>query len=108
MPSANATASYPNATVAESMLTDAEGWARLTLLEKTMDANETYPVGNYSVETTYGIHSNETSVNMTGNQQTTLTLTDFVIPEFPSLVILLLLMTATSITTIAWRRKRFT
>jgi len=78
------------------------------LLEKMMNASGEYPVGDYTVEAAYEIHSNSTTVNMTGNQQTILTLEDFVIPEFPSLLILPLFTMATLLAAIAYRRKRFT
>jgi hypothetical protein len=105
VPSANVTATYPSATVAESKLTDANGWARLTLMEKMMNATGEYPIGNYTVEATYDIYSDETSVNMTENKQITLTLEDFVIPEFPSFLILPVFMIATLLALIVYRRK---
>jgi len=103
---ANVTAIYPNATVAESKSTDSNGWSRLTLMEKMMNATGEFPIGNYTVEATYDIYAGETSVNITGNQQTTLTLEDFVIPEFSSFLILPLFMFATLLAAVAYRRKR--
>ncbi len=105
VPSANVTASFPNATVAESKLTDANGRSRLTLMEKTMNASGEYPVGNYTVEATYDTYSANTSINLTENKQITLELEDFVIPEFPSPIILPLFITATLLIVIAHRRK---
>jgi len=107
VPSANVTAYYPNATIAESKLTGVNGWTRLTLLEKMMNATGDYPTGNYTVEATYDIYSNETTVNMTGNQQATLTLESFIIPEFSSLIILPLFMTLTLLAAFLYNRKRF-
>ncbi len=106
VPLANVTVTFPNATLAESKFTDAEGWARFTLLEKIMNVTGAYPVGNYTVEATYDTHSDATTVNMTQSQQITLTLTDFVIPEFPSLLIPPLFMIATLLAVIVYRRKR--
>jgi len=106
VPSANVTATYPNATVVESKLADANGWARLTLMEKMMNATGDYPVGNYTVEATYEIYSDATTVNMTENQQFTLTLADFVIPEFPSFLILPLFMIATLLAVIVYIKIR--
>ncbi|MCK4482455.1 carboxypeptidase regulatory-like domain-containing protein [Candidatus Bathyarchaeota archaeon] len=103
--SANVTVTYPNAIVAESKLTDANGWARLTLMEKMVNATGDYTVGNYTVEATYEIYSDQTTVNMTENQQITLTLEDFIIPEFPSFLILPLFMIITLLIVIAYRRK---
>jgi len=106
VPSANVTAVYPNATLAESKLTDSNGWTRLTLMEKIMNFTGEYLFENYTIKATYDIYSDETSVNMTGNQQTTLTLEDFVIPELPSLLILPLFMIASLLTAVAYRKKR--
>jgi hypothetical protein len=105
VPSSNVTVTFPNATLAESELTDVNGWARLTLLEKMMNATGEYPVGNYTVEATYDIYSDATTVNMTENQQTTLTLEDFIIPEFPSFLILPLFMIATLLAVIVYRKR---
>jgi len=107
VPSANVTAYYPNATIAESKLTDANGWTKLILLEKMMNATGDYPTGNYTVEATYDVYSSETTVNMTGNQQATLILESFIIPEFTSLVLLPLLMILTLLAAILHNRKRF-
>ncbi|MGD8566321.1 MAG: hypothetical protein PVF96_08245, partial [Candidatus Bathyarchaeota archaeon] len=52
-----------------------------------------YIIGNYTIEATYDIYSTSTSVNMTENKQITLKLEDFVIPEFPSTLILPIFMT---------------
>ena len=103
--SANVTATYPNATVVESKLADANGWARFTLLEKMMNATGEYPVGNCTVEATYDIYSDATTANMTENQQITLTLADFIIPEFPSFLILPLFIIATLLAVIIYKRK---
>ena len=107
VPFANVTATYPNATVAESRLTDTDGWARLTLMEKMMNNTGSYPVGNYTVEATYETYLDDTTVNMTGNKQITLGL-PFIIPEFPSILIVLpLFMIVTLIAVIAYRRKYY-
>ena len=105
VPSANVTATYPNATAAESKLTDANGWARLTLMEKMLNATGEYPVGNYDVEAAYETHSNSTSMNMAYNQLITLTLEDFVIPEFPSALVLPLIMTVTLLAVMFCRKR---
>jgi uncharacterized protein (DUF1778 family) len=105
VPSANVTAIFPNATRAESKLTDASGWARLTLMEKIMNATGDYAIGNYSLEAKYLTYSNTTTVNMTGNQQITLTLEDFVIPDFQSFLILSMFMMATLLVVMVHKRK---
>jgi hypothetical protein len=106
VPSANVTATYPNTTLAESKLTGEDGWIRLTLMEKIKNATGEYPVGIYTVEATYETYSNATAVEMTGTQQITLTLEDFIIPEFPSLTVLPLFMIATLLTLFVYKRKR--
>ena len=105
VPSANVTAIYSDATIAESKETDAQGWTRLTLTEKRINATGEYPVGNYTIEATYLTYSNSTTVNMTDNQMITLTLSDFVIPEFPSFLILSLSMITTLLAVIVYKRK---
>ncbi len=80
VPSAGVTVYYPNASVFDSELTDENGWARLTLVEKMINETGEYPVGNYTVEAVYDIYSADTSVNMTENQHVALQLS-FIIPE---------------------------
>lgn len=105
VPSANVTAFYPNATVAESKLTDPHGWSRLTLTEKTMNLTDEYPVGNYTVEATYDIYSDALAVNMTESRQITLTLRDFIIPEWASFITIPLSMIAALVVVVVCRRK---
>lgn len=106
VPSANVTAFFPNATVAESKLTGAHGWSRLTLTEKMMNLTDEYPVGNYTIEATYDIHSDDLTVNMTESQQIALTLEDFVIPEFALFITLPLFLIATLLAAMISRRKQ--
>jgi len=107
VPSANVTGTNPNATIADSKLTDANGWAKIVLTEKIVNATGAYPVGNYTVEASYLTYSNGTTVNMTGNKQTTLTLDGLVIPEFPSFLILASFMTAALLTVAVCKRKKW-
>lgn len=104
VPSANVTARYPNATVAESKLTDANGWTRLILMEKMINATGNHPVGNYTTTAKYDVHTGQKPVNMTGNKEITISL-PFIIPEFPSFLILPLFMIVTSLAVIVYRRK---
>lgn len=107
VPSANVTATDPNATIADSEQTNPNGRTKLILMEKMINVTGEYPVGNYTVEATYSIHKNETAVNMTENKQVTLTLEGFVIPEFPSLIILPLFMFVSLLAVLVCRgRKR--
>ena len=95
VPSASVTVSYPNSTVVDSKLTDEYGLARFQLMEKMVNATGEYPVGNYTVEAAYDTYLASTTVNMTGTQQLTLPLEDFVIPEFSSLILISTLIIAT-------------
>jgi hypothetical protein len=101
VPFANVTATYPNATVAESRLADASGWARLTLTEKTMNASGTYVLGNYTVTSRYNTHEEQESVNMTESKF-------IVIPEFPSFIILPIFTMITLFAVVVYRRRQFT
>jgi len=99
VPSADVEAKYSNGTAAERKLTDPDGWARLTLMEKLLNATGEYPVGNYSVRAAYGVHSSSTTVNMTGSKRIALSFPDLVVPEshsflFLPLVFVLALFTA--------------
>lgn len=106
VPLANVTATYPNATVAETKLTDDNGLARLPLMEKMINATGEYLIGNYIVNATYETHSNSTeTLSMTENKQITIPL-DFIIPEFPTQIIATLFMLTTLLTAIAYKKKR--
>ena len=104
VPSANVTATYPNATLADQVSCDGTGWARLTL-KKMMNSTGEYPAGNYTIEATFSIYSDSTTINMTGNEQIELTLEGFVIPEYPLLMILPLFIIATSLATLLLRKR---
>ena len=106
VPSASVTVSYPNATVFDSKLTDAYGLARFPLMEKLVDSTGEYPIGNYTVETTYGAYMGSTTVNMTETKQVSLSLENFVIPEFSSLVLLSSFVIATIAVIVVNRRKQ--
>ena len=105
VPLANVTVAFPNATLTASKLSDEDGSARFTLLEKMMNATGTYPVGNYTVNASYAGYSDVTTLNLTANAQITLVLEDFIIPELPPLLALPLIMMATLLVAISYRRK---
>ncbi len=106
VPLANISVTFPNATLAGLKVSDVNGWATFTLLEKMMNATGNYPVGNYGVEATYGNHSDSTTVNLTENKEITLTLGDFIIPEFSTIVILPLFAITLLLAVLVTRRKR--
>jgi hypothetical protein len=101
--SATVSARYPNSTVAESEFTNPSGWARLTLMEKMKNATGEFPVGNYNMTAVHEGHSGSTTINMSGNKQIFLSL-NFVVPEFPSFSILILVV-VTSLAVIIHKRK---
>jgi hypothetical protein len=95
---ANVTATYPNSTAAESKLTDINGWARLTLMEKIMNATGSHPIGDYTITAKYDSNEGQQIIDMTENKQ-------IIIPEFPSLLILPLFMIATLLAVTFYKRK---
>jgi hypothetical protein len=107
--SASVTCNYPNTTIAQQELTNEDGWARLTLMEKMMNDTGEYPIGNYTANAEYETYSNSITVNMTGTQEVTLQLpfTQQVIPEFPSFTILPALIGTTLIGVLIFKRKWF-
>ena len=107
VPSAFVRTFYPSelGLIMVSGFTDARGLVRLALPEKMMNATGEYPVGNYTVRVIYDIYSDDTTVNMTENKQITLTLEDFIIPEFPTFLILPLFMLATLLAVIVYKKR---
>jgi hypothetical protein len=99
VPSARVAAFYPNATLAESLLTDLDGRARFTLREKMIGGSGQLTFNPYIVEADYGDHFNLTTVNITESKQIVLRLEDFVIPEFPTLGVILLFSAASVLLT---------
>jgi len=103
--SANVTAYYQNTTKAESKLTNTNGSGKLTLIEKIIyEWNQCHLFEKYVVQATYMNYSEKAEVSMRGNQKLSLKL-DFVIPEFPSFLILPLFMIVTLLAVIVYRRK---
>lgn len=90
--SANVTAVFPNGTLAGQALSGVDGWMRLTLMEKMKNETGTYAVGSYTVNASYLSYSSGAVVNITGNQAVTLVLEGFVIPEFPSSLVMMLMI----------------
>jgi hypothetical protein len=101
---ANVTIKYPNGTMFNSELTDVAGYASFTLMEKMINCTGNYPIGNYTVTAKYETYEGQQSINMTGNQEIILQL-PFIIPEFPSFIILPLFMIATLLAVIVYKRK---
>lgn len=95
VPGASVTAVYPNTTIAGLGVTDDGGQASLTLMEKMSNAAGHNPIGPYGLTASYSSYSVDTTVEMMGNQETTLKLEGLVIPEFsafPSFLIMILVV----------------
>jgi hypothetical protein len=89
VPSADVEASCPggaNGRPAQTGVTGPDGWARLTLSEKLLNATGEYPAGIYTVWASHGGYSETTTVNMTENKRIQLALTGLSIPESGSLL----------------------
>ena len=106
VPSANVSIMYPNATLAGSKMTNSTGWASFMLITTVKNATGAYDTGNYSVAVTYGAYSNSSSVNMTGNQEITLTLEQLVIAEYPLFTFVLLLGTTALLAVLVRRHEK--
>jgi len=105
VPSANVTVYEQTGEVTDSKLTDIDGLANFIATEKVICPSGQDTYGNYTIKANYNTFFSQTTVNMTGNRLITLTLEDFVIPEFPSLIILPLFTVATLLAVIVYRRK---
>ena len=108
VPSANITIYDHTDVMTDSKLTSNDGLANFIVPEKVIYPSGQHSYGNYTIKTTYDDFCDQTTVNMTDNKQITLTLEDFVIPEFPSFPILSLFMIATLLAVIVYRRKHQT
>lgn len=102
--SANVTAYFSNSTVVMSVLTDVTGWARVIIAEKLMNITGEFPFTNYLVQAKQGIYTNQTVLNITDNQQTTIQLPT-IVSETHSIFFVLALATTTLICT-GFGRKR--
>ena len=107
IPYANITAYYSNGTIAESKLTESNGWAKLTLIERMLNATDEYPFGNYTISATYETYMEQESVNMTGNKEITIQL-PFIIPEIPTNLILITLIIAASLALTVLKKLKLT
>jgi uncharacterized protein (DUF1330 family) len=96
IPQATVTVTHPNTTIIATHTTDPSGQASLVLQGGTTNATGHYPVGPYSVTTTYLTYTNQTGIEMTGNQERTITL-PIPVPELTwtsCLLFILLLISA--------------
>jgi hypothetical protein len=108
VPLANVTVYRHTGTMMDSELTSNDGLVNFIVPEKVIRPPGHTTYGNYTIKTTYDDFCDQTTVNMTDNKQITLTLEDFVIPEFPYALILPLFMIATLLAVIIYRREHTT
>jgi hypothetical protein len=94
--------------LAGQALSGVDGWMRLTLMEKMKNETGTYAVGSYTVNASYLSYSSSAVVNITGNQAVTLVLEGFVIPEFPSSLVMMLMIVPLLAGIVFFRRKFLT
>ncbi len=86
-------------------VTDSGGQTRLVLAEKIINASGMHNVENHVVIAAKDGHLNQTTVTMNENKNVTIRLRAFG-PEFPSTLILLLIVFATLLTVVVYKRKR--
>ncbi len=103
---ANVTAAFSNSTIAKSALTDANGYARLELLEKKINASGEHPVGNYSIQANSEGCTDRVMVSLTESGEVTLSLVCSVMPDYTLLLVALLIMIIAFSAFMLWRRKR--
>lgn len=107
VPNANVTVVCADRTETARGQTNATGWVRLTVLSSVINATSEYPQGPHNITASYETHSNTTTINVTRNMQTTIMLSDFVIPEFPTVLPLAMtLLAASMIVVFCKSRKR--
>lgn len=88
-----------------SDVTNSTGDVQFILQSKMQNATGEYPSEPYIIEAVYGSHVNTTSVEMNANKEVAITL-DFILPEFPSLLVMPLFFLATSLLFLIIVRKR--
>ena len=86
-------------------VTDSGGQTTLELAEKIINATGMHNVEDHLVIATKDGHSNQTTVTMNENKKVTIRLEGLVIPEFPSTLILPLIMLATLLTVAIYKGK---
>jgi hypothetical protein len=100
VPDANVTVTCADGTKTASGKTNMYGWVRLTVLSFILNASNVYYQGPHNLTAVHGTHENSTTIDVNENTQATVILSDFIIPEFPSLLsIVTVLAAATSLIT---------
>lgn len=106
VPGANITVVCSDGTETAREQTNATGWARLTVLSSIINATCEYPQGSHNITVSYETYSNITTINVTRNMQVTVMLSDFIIPEFPTVPLLLMALLTVSSTVLVFRMNK--
>ncbi|MEM3617653.1 MAG: hypothetical protein QXK47_01090 [Candidatus Bathyarchaeia archaeon] len=100
VPYANVTVTCADGTVTAKGKTNMYGWVRLTALASIINATGEFQQWPHNVSATYEIYENSTIVNVNGNRQVTVVLSEFIVPEFsallPSMAVLVAATSATA------------
>lgn len=97
VPDANVTVTCADGTVTARGKTNMYGWAlKLTVLSSIINATGEFPQWPHNVSATYGTYENSTIVNVNGNMQATVMLSEIVVPEFSALLHAMAVLVATT------------
>ncbi|MEM2129846.1 MAG: hypothetical protein QXZ70_04525, partial [Candidatus Bathyarchaeia archaeon] len=83
----------------------ASGWKKFVLAERIINITGSFQLENYTVTATYDVYTGQQSVNMSGNQEITITL-PFILPEFPVFLLLPAFITSTLAAVLIFKKKR--
>jgi len=107
VPDANVTVTCVDGTITARGQTNMFGWVRLTVLSFILNATGGQYQGPHTVTAAYETYENSTTVDVDKNTQATVVLSDFIIPEFPSVFALMaVLVSATSAATVLCKSKK--
>ncbi|MEM3578900.1 MAG: hypothetical protein QXL54_01590 [Candidatus Bathyarchaeia archaeon] len=98
VPNANVTVKCADGTETAAGRTNGTGWVKLTVLASIVNATGEFSQWPHTVSAAYELYENSTIVNVSGNRQATVVLSDLIIPEFPVLLptIMMLVLTASA------------
>jgi len=106
VPSANVTATNQVNGRTQTQVTNQNGMTKLLLAENMKNATGNFTVSQYDIQATYEAYSNNTSVNITGDQELTITLSDLVVPEYPMVPAIFFVTTGIVFAVYIAKRKR--
>lgn len=107
VPGADVTVKCADGTLTASGQTNMTGWVRLTVLSLILNATGPYTLWPHNITAIYGLYENSTMVDVERNIQTTIVLSELIIPEFSSVLALTAtLMSATSAAAVLRKSKK--